>query len=117
MEVHTSGSAKDGKLCETVRLADFQGGTVFLNGAPADEATSNAVKGQLAAAVTALDGKTACATIKPAENGLLINEMTIDGNVRADLSQKFIWVSEKDGYILGMPQFVNQCRAEGQYEH
>jgi hypothetical protein len=101
MELHTMGEAKDGKLCETVKLADFQSGTVFLNGAPADEATSNAVKSQLTAAVTALDGKLACAAIKPAENGLLLNEVAIDGTVRADLSQKFIWVKPEDGYTLG----------------
>lgn len=102
MELHTRGSAKDGKLCETVKLADFQGGTVYLDGKPADDATSNAVKSQMTAAVTALDGKLACSTIKPDADGLLLNEVAIDGTARADLSQKFIWVSAKDGYKLGM---------------
>lgn len=102
MELHTRGTIADGKLCETVKLADFQAGTVMLNGAPADENTSAAVKSQLTAAVAALDGKATCSTIKPAESGLLLNELTVDGTVRADLSQKFIWVSEKDGYGLGM---------------
>ncbi|MBC9031778.1 hypothetical protein IAG41_05180 [Sphingomonas sp. JC676] len=101
MELHTTGAAKDGKLCETVRLTDFQGAIVLLNNAPADEATSNAVKSQLTGAVAALDGKMACSTIKPAENGQLFNEVAIDGTVRPDLSQKFIWVKPEDGYTLG----------------
>lgn len=102
MEIHTKGVVKDGKLCETVKLADFQAGTVYLNGKPADDATSNAVKSQLTAAVSALDGKVACSTLKPDADGLQLNEVTIDGTVRADLSQKFLWVSAKDGYNLGM---------------
>ncbi|NYT40148.1 hypothetical protein HZY97_05230 [Sphingomonas sp. R-74633] len=102
MELHTRGSAKDGKLCETVKLADFQAGTVYLDGKPADDATSNAVKSQMTAAVSALDGKSACSTIKPDADGLMLNEVAIDGTVRSDLSQKFIWVGAKDGYKLGM---------------
>ncbi|MDQ0250899.1 hypothetical protein J2W22_002963 [Sphingomonas kyeonggiensis] len=101
MEVRTKGAIKDGQLCETISLADFQGGTVLVNGAPADEATATAVKSQMVAAISPLDGKAACTTIKPAEGGLLTNELTIDGAVRADLSQKFIWVGDKDGYKLG----------------
>ena len=102
MQLHTNGATKDSKLCETVKLADFQAGTVYLNGKPADDATSNAVKSQMTAAVSALDGKSACSTIKPDQGGLMLNEVAIDGTVRADLSQKFIWVSAKDGYQLGM---------------
>ncbi|MBN8813034.1 MULTISPECIES: hypothetical protein [Sphingomonas] len=102
MELHTRGTVTDGKFCETVKLADFQAGTVLVNGAPADAATATAVKSQLAAVVAALDGKASCSAIKPAEDGLLLNELSIDGAVRADLSQKFVWVSEKDGYGLGM---------------
>jgi hypothetical protein len=102
MELHTRGTAKDGKLCETIRMADFQAGIVYLDGKPADAATSNAVRSQMTAAVMALDDKAACSTIKPAEDGLLLNEVAIDGAVRPDLSQKFLWVSAKDGYNLGM---------------
>ncbi|MEP9360472.1 hypothetical protein [Sphingomonas sp. KR3-1] len=102
MELHTRGGTKDGKLCETIKLADFQAGIVYLNGKPADDATSNAVKSQMTAAVSALDGKAACSEFKPADGGLLLNEVSIDGTARADLSQKFIWVSAKDGYSLGM---------------
>lgn len=102
MEIHTRGMVKNGALCETVKLADFQAGTVYLDGKPADEATSNAVKSQMTAAVSALDGKTACSSIKPDAEGLLLNEVALDGAVRADLSQKFVWVSAKDGYNLGM---------------
>lgn len=102
MEVHTKGVLKNGALCETVNLADFQAGTVYLNGKPADDATANAVKSQFTAAVTALDGKSACSTIKPGADGQSLNEVAIDGAVRSDLSQKFVWVSAKDGYNLGM---------------
>ncbi|MDG2532987.1 hypothetical protein P6144_04965 [Sphingomonas sp. HITSZ_GF] len=102
MEIHTTGVVKNGQVCETVKLSDFQAGTVFLNGQPADAATSEAVKSQMTAAVSALDGKAACSAIKPDADGLLLNEVSIDGTVRADLSQKFVWVSAKDGYKLGM---------------
>lgn len=102
MEIHTRGASKDGQTCETVKLADFEGGTVLIDGKPADAPTSTAVKSQLTAAVQALDGKTACSTFKPDQGALLVNEVTIDGAARPDLSQKFIWVSEKDGYSLGM---------------
>lgn len=102
MELHTKGMLKNGALCETIKLADFQAGTVYLNGKPADDATSNAVKSQMTAAVSALDGKSACSTIKPGADGLLLNEVAIDGTTRDDLSQKFIWVGKADGYQLGM---------------
>lgn len=102
MEVRTRGAIKDGKICEPVRIADFQAGTVYVNGAAADDATAGAVRGNLASAVAALDGKTACSAIKPADGGLLLNELAIDGAVRTDLSQKFIWVDAKEGYGLGM---------------
>lgn len=101
MEIRTRGTVKDGQFCETISLADFQNGKVLVNGAPADEATSSAVKSQMAAAVSSLDGKASCTAIKPAEGGLLLNELTIDGAVRSDLSQKFVWVGDKDGYKLG----------------
>lgn len=102
MEIRTKGVIKNGALCETIKLSDFQAGTVYLDGKPADPATSNAVKSQMTAAVSALDGKSACSTFKPDAGGLLLNEVAIDGATRADLSQKFIWVSPKDGYQLGM---------------
>jgi len=102
MELHTRGGTKGSQLCETVKLADFQAGTVFIDGKPADDGTSNAVKSQLTAAVSAMDGKSACSAFKPDQDGLLLNEVSIDGTVRPDLSQKFIWVSAKDGYKLGM---------------
>ncbi|WHU04005.1 hypothetical protein [Sphingomonas sp. NIBR02145] len=101
MEIRTRGTVSDGQLCETIKLADFQAGTVYMNGKPAEDATANAVKSQLTAAVAPLDGKNTCTTIKPAENGLLLNELSVDGAVRPDLSQKFVWVSDKDGYKLG----------------
>jgi hypothetical protein len=102
MELHTTGGTKDGQLCETIKLSDFQAGVVYMDGKPADGPTSNAVRSQMTAAVEALNGKTACSAFKPADGGLLLNEVSIDGAVRADLSQKFIWVSAKDGYTLGM---------------
>lgn len=104
MEVRTRGTVADGKFCETVKLADFEAGTVMANGKPADAATATAtaVKSQLTAVVAALDGKTICSAIKAAEDGLLLNETTVDGAARPDLGQKFIWVGEKDGYGLGM---------------
>lgn len=101
MEIRTRGEISDGKLCETVKLADFQAGTVYVGGKPADEATAAAVKSQLIAAVTPLDGKKTCTTIKPAEAGLLLSEIAVDGTVRPDLSQKFVWVGDEDGYKLG----------------
>lgn len=102
MRLRTTGTVRNGQLCETVRLADFQAGDVMMNGKAADGATADAVKSQMTAAVRELDGKSACSAIKPAEGGMLLNEVSIDGAVRADLSQKFIWVSESDGYTLGM---------------
>jgi len=101
MEIHTRGTVSNGQLCETIKLSDFQAGTVYMNGKPADDATANAVKSQLTAAVTPLDGKNTCTTIKPAEDGLLLNEIAVEGTVRPDLGQKFVWVSDKDGYKLG----------------
>ncbi len=102
MEIHTKGTIKGSQLCETIKLADFQAGTVYVDGKPADDATATAVKSQLAAVVSALDGKASCTTIKPTEGGLLLNEIAVEGTVRPDLSQKFVWVSDKDGYQLGM---------------
>lgn len=102
MQVQTKGAVTGDQLCETMKLADFQAGTVHLNGQPADDATSGAVKSQIAGAIGPLDGKTICSEFKPAEDGQLLNQVTIDGTVRSDLSQKFIWVSQKDGYTLGM---------------
>ena len=102
MEIRTNGTVKDGQTCETIKLAEFENGTVMLNGQPADAPTATAVKSQMTAAVQALDGKTACSVFKPDADGMMRNEVSIDGAARPDLSQKFIWVSEKDGYSLGM---------------
>jgi len=102
MQMHTRGTVTDGRLCETVKLADFQAGAVMVDGKPADDATSDAVKGQLNAALASLDGKAACSTFVPAADGTILNQVTIDGAIRSDLSQPFIWVSEQDGYTLGM---------------
>jgi hypothetical protein len=101
MELRTKGTIKNGQFCETIRLADFEAGTVYMDGKPADAPTATAVKSQMAAAITPLDGKSTCSAIKPDADGLMLNELTVDGAPRPDLSQKFLWVSAADGYKLG----------------
>jgi hypothetical protein len=102
MEVANSGAVKDGKACEVIKLSDFEAAPITVAGQPADDGTAGAIRGQLGAMLGQYDGKTNCATSKPVEGGMLLNEVAIDGTAHPELSQKFIWVDPKDGYTLGM---------------
>lgn len=98
METRSSGKVEGGAVCGVVRKADYEAASFTMDGKPADEAVANAIRGQLLAAVAAMDGKNGCSVEKA--DGTL--EVTLDGAARPDLNQKGRWVSPGEGYKIGM---------------
>ena len=101
METRSTGKVEGDQVCAVVRREDYTAATFTVDGKPADAATSEAIKGQILAAVASMEGKNACSRDK-AEGNVMLAEMTLDGAARPDLNQRYIWVSPTDGYKLGM---------------
>lgn len=88
MEVKSAGTVKDGALCAPIRTSDFEAASIRMDGKPADPAMS-------------LAGKMGCTRETP-DGAVLKAEVTLDGVVRPELSQRTLWVSPQDGYKLGV---------------
>jgi hypothetical protein len=100
VETHSVSSVEGDAVCSIVRKSDYEAAKYTVDGKPAEPAVSNAIGAQVLASVTALDGKKACSRDR-AEGPLMIEEVTLDGVARPEMTQKFIWVKPGDGYTLG----------------
>lgn len=100
METRATGKVEGDQVCSIVRKSDYAAAKFTVDGKPASEATANAISSQVLGAVTALDGKKACSRDRT-EGTLMVEEVTLDGVARPDMTQKFIWVKPGDGYTLG----------------
>lgn len=100
MHTDSSGAVEGDKTCETIRKEDFAAATFLMDGAPMDATMSDGIKAQVLGAIEPLAGKKGCTAYKT-EGDLITTEVTIDGNVRPEFSQKLIWIKPDDGYKVG----------------
>lgn len=100
IEVKSSGTVENGMTCNVINQADYAAGKVLMDGAPANEAMSQAILAQLGGAIAPLAGKKACGhDVK--EGDVIVAHAIVDGAAMPALDQRFIWVSPADGYKLG----------------
>lgn len=100
METRATGRTEGELICSIVRKADYEASTFTTDGKPADAATASAINAQILPTITAMDGKKACSKDR-ADGSLMIEEVTLDGVARPDMTQRFLWVRPEDGYTLG----------------
>ncbi len=101
MEVKSAGTVKDGALCAPIRTSDFEAATFQMDGKPADAAVASAIRAQVVASLAPLAGKTGCTRETP-DGAVSKAEVTIDGVVRPEMTQRVLWVKPDDGYKLGI---------------
>jgi len=97
LTVTSPGTVKDGALCGPVRKADFEAGTILMDGQAANEAMASAVRSQIVGALAPMDGKMGCGT--EAADGTVT--VTLDGVAHPEMTQKTKWVNASDGYKVG----------------
>ncbi|WP_066795542.1 hypothetical protein [Sphingomonas soli] len=97
LTVTSPGTVKDGALCGPVNKADFEAAKIEMDGQPANDAVATAVRSQMAGALAPMDGKMGCST--EAADGTVT--VTLDGEIRPEMTQKTKWVSPADGYKVG----------------
>lgn len=101
LEYQSSGQLEDGAVCSTVRPIDFSAGKLTKDGAPLAPAVETTVRQRLMLTLQPLAGKKRCYRDRPDGDGL-VSDVIIDGQVRADMNQRVIWVSPEDGWAPGM---------------
>lgn len=101
LEYHADGRIEDGAACSTVRPIDFSSGKLTKDGAPLATAVESSVRQRLMLALQPLAGRKRCYRDKADGEGI-ISDVTIDGLVRSDMTQRVLWVSPEDGWAPGM---------------
>jgi hypothetical protein len=101
METRSTGKVEGDAVCSTVLKQEYAEAKITIDGAPAEEATAQAIRGQIVGAVAPLEGKKACSREVP-EGELSRVDVTVDGTARPELTQRVIWVRPDEGYTLGM---------------
>jgi hypothetical protein len=99
MDTKVIGKVEGDAVCSVVRRSDYAASTFAVDGKPADAATANAILPQLLNQVAALDGKKACSRDRK-DGEIWVEEVTLDGVARPDMTQKFLWVKPEDGYAV-----------------
>jgi len=100
METRGTGKVEGDAMCSIVKKSDYEASKFTVDGKPADAATSQAIGAQILAAVSGMDGKKACSRDRM-EGDFLVEDVTLDGVARPEMTQKFIWVKPADGYKIG----------------
>lgn len=95
MTVTSSVAVKNGAVCGA--LPTFDQATFVMNGQPAHEPTTQAIRQQLGQAMAPMVGKEICTTYKPDGDGFTA-EATMGGQPAPGGAQKVIWVAPTDGY-------------------
>ncbi|WBY08583.1 hypothetical protein PIB19_03665 [Sphingomonas sp. 7/4-4] len=101
MEVKAPGTAKDGALCGPIRKADFEAAKFQMDGKPLDEAMASAIRTQVVGSITPMLDKTGCIRETP-DGAAFKTEVTLDGVVHPEMTQRVLWVKPEDGYKLGL---------------
>ncbi|MDQ0250898.1 hypothetical protein J2W22_002962 [Sphingomonas kyeonggiensis] len=101
IEYQTPGQIEDGAVCSTVRPIDFTSGKLTKDGAALAPAVETSVRQRLMLALQPLAGRKRCYRDRPDGDGL-VSDVIIDGQVRADMNQRALWVSPEEGWAPGM---------------
>lgn len=101
LEYQTSGQLEDGAVCSMVRPIDFTSGKLSKDGASLAPALETSVRQRVMLALQPLAGKKRCYRDRADGDGL-ISDVIVDGQVRAEMNQRAIWVSPEDGWAPGM---------------
>jgi hypothetical protein len=101
MQTKTSGKVENGLVCGVVRKSEYEAATFQMDGKPAEQAMSDAIRAQVLGAVSALDGKNGCSRER-ADGEVSTLDVTVDGVARPELTQKAIWVKPDEGYKIGL---------------
>ena len=101
MEVKSAGTVKDNTLCAPIRSSDFEAASIQMDGKPADPAIAGAIRAQVVASIAPMAGKMGCTRETP-DGATAKAEVTLDGVLRPELTQRVLWVKPEDGYRLGL---------------
>lgn len=99
LEYRTSGAVEDGAICSVVRPIDLRDGKLSREGAPLTPVTEAQIRARVMTAVQPLAGRKRCYR-QQFDGTEYQSHVTIDGLLRADLSQRSIWVRPDDGYAV-----------------
>jgi hypothetical protein len=97
MILDKSAALKDGAVCSPIRVEDIVEAKFTINGAPADDATTDHLRQAVANGWAGVDRTLVCLTFTTDGDGLRAEE-TMNGAARPDLTQHVIWVGKDDGW-------------------
>ena len=97
MSVDKAAAIKDGAVCSPIRVEDIVEAKFSINGAPADDATTDHLRQAVANGWAGVDGTLVCVTFTADGDGFRADE-TMNGTARPDLTQRVIWVGKDDGW-------------------
>jgi hypothetical protein len=97
MTLDKAAAIKDGAVCSPIRVEDIVEAKFSVNGAPADDATTDHLRQAVANGWAGVDRTLVCVTFNTDGDGLSAAE-TMNGTPRPDLTQHVIWVGKDDGW-------------------
>lgn len=99
MIIDKAAALKDGAVCSPIRVEDIVEAKFTVNGAPADDATTDHLRQAVANGWAGVDRTLVCVTFTPDGDGFRADE-TMNGEARPDLTQHVIWVGKDDGWTV-----------------
>ena len=97
MTVEKAAVVKDGAVCSPIRVEDIVEAKFTVNGAPADDATTDHLRQLVVTGWAGVDRSLVCTTFTPDGDGFRADE-TMNGAARPDLTQHVIWIGKDDGW-------------------
>ncbi|HEY3815124.1 MAG TPA: hypothetical protein VGL66_18045 [Caulobacteraceae bacterium] len=97
MTVDKAAALKDGAVCSPIRVEDIVEAKFTINGAPADDATTDHLRQAVVSGWASVDRSLVCTTFTPDGDGFRA-EATMNGVARPDLTQHVIWIGKDDGW-------------------
>lgn len=99
LEYRTSGTVQDGAICSVIRPIDLRDGRITKDGAPLAPAIEAQVRARVMNAAQPLAGHKRCYRQR-FDGHEYQSDVTIDGLLRPEMSQRSIWVGPDDGYAV-----------------
>ncbi|HWE45065.1 MAG TPA: hypothetical protein VG407_03470 [Caulobacteraceae bacterium] len=99
MTVDKAAVLKDGAVCSPIRVEDIVEAKFSVNGAPADDATTDHLRQAVASGWAGVDRALVCVTFTPDGDGFRVDE-TMNGTARPDLTQHMVWIGKDDGWTV-----------------
>jgi hypothetical protein len=99
LEYRTSGTVQDGAICSVIRPIDIRDGKLSKDGAPLSPAVEAQLRTRVMNAAQPLAGHKRC--YRQRFDGIEYqSDVTIDGLLRPEMTQRSIWVRADDGYAV-----------------